>query len=248
MIDLPHAYPLLSPESCTSLCNRVFDLREHWFNMTPDCEAYALGSASYMALAADAYKKRVECMNPVLRRHFGELYGALFDALDPVLRDTHAGPLVWESGYGLPGFQILLVNDRLDDPRGNVSGPHWDWNFYNLPWDPPLPDEIDLTCFASFTLPLSLPRAGGGLHVWESLTSADVDEYAAERGLREWEAAEELTRDQSSVYQPYANGTLVVHSGHLVHQIAPWELQAGDARVTMQGHALYHGDRWQIYW
>ena len=120
--------------------------------------------------------------------------------------------------------------------------------FLTMPWEPALPEELELSRFASFTLPLSLPRAGGGLLVWESVTSVDVDEHAAARDLRQWEATEELTCERPAVHHAYATGTLVVHSGHVVHQIAPWELAAGDARVTLQGHALFHQDEWQVYW
>ena len=45
---------------------------------------------------------------------------------------------------------------------------------------------------------------------------------------------------------------LVLHSGHLVHQIAPTRgLEAGnpaDTRATLQGHAIRCGDTWSVYW
>lgn len=239
---------MLSSAECMSFCNRVFDLRAHWQRLDPACEAYALGAASYLALGGDAYRARAAALNPVLAGAFADLHAALFEVLGPALRAAHDGPVGSGPGFALPGFQILLVGDDLADPRGNVAGPHWDWNFLTMPWEPPLPAELELSRFASFTLPLSLPAAGGGLLVWESVTSVDVDEHAASRDLRQWEATDELTSERPAVHHAYAVGTLVVHSGHVVHQIAPWELAAGDARVTLQGHALFHQGMWQVYW
>jgi hypothetical protein len=40
-----------------------------------------------------------------------------------------------------------------------------------------------------------------------------------------------------------------VQHGHLVHRIAATpEIRPGDARITMQGHAIRVNDRFVLYW
>ena len=44
-------------------------------------------------------------------------------------------------------------------------------------------------------------------------------------------------------------GTLVVHSGHQLHQIAGTkDGRPGDARITLQAHALRVDGEWVMYW
>lgn len=47
----------------------------------------------------------------------------------------------------------------------------------------------------------------------------------------------------------YTEGVLMVHSGHMLHQIAPAvQMQARDRRITLPGHALLQRGIYQLYW
>ena len=248
MLTVPQDLALLSVDEAAAVCRRVFDWRPCWRRLSPASSGYVLGSPSYLGLEARAYRERASATNPAIRAGFGDLYARLWAAIEPSLRALRDAPLCIDNGHALPGFQIVLVEESTVDPRGTIGAPHWDWNFLYLDWDPPLAEEMDPSFFASFTLPLGLPASGSGLNVWPTLSSAEVDEYAAEHGLSEWDAVEALTRPVPPSYHAYSPGTLVVHSGQIVHGVAPWDFAAGDARVTMQGHALFHHGRWQVYW
>jgi hypothetical protein len=238
---------ILDADEAARVEARVITLRSEWTRVGERGSAFALGTASYWA--GDDYEERAARTNPRLRDAFGWLYERLVASLVPALRASRDSEVVFERRFGVPGFQILVVDDVAQDPRGLLGGAHWDWNFLNLDWEPALGDELELDGFASFTLPIVLPRAGSGLCVWETLTSAQVATYAQERELRQWDAIAELTRESAPpTFFPYAVGELVVHSGHLVHQVPPWTRAAGDVRITLQGHALHHDGRWRIYW
>jgi hypothetical protein len=239
--------PLLDVEETESVYRKILELTGTWTAVGEAGSSFTLGTASY--LAGDDYEDRAAQTNGTLRETFGWLYERLSSALFPVLGEVHEAPVAFEPKFGLPGFQIIVVGDEMQDPRGILGGAHWDWNFLSLAWEPPLGDAFELDAFASFTLPIVLPRAGSGLRVWETLTSAEVSAYADEKGLRQWDAIAELVKaGYEPSFHPYKTGELIVHSGHLVHQVPPWQCARGDERITLQGHALLHEGRWRIYW
>ena len=58
-----------------------------------------------------------------------------------------------------------------------------------------------------------------------------------------------IFNEREQRFHPYTEGSCALHSGHLVHQIGPIpETVAGDARITLQGHALRCGGVWRLYW
>ena len=93
---------------------------------------------------------------------------------------------------------------------------------------------------------VQLPRAGGsGLLIYAEKFDPDelpeglnVTSFSTRRGSFE------------KALHPYAVGSGVIHSGHMVHQIANTSFAAGDARVTIQGHGAYSpsAGAWLIYW
>ena len=47
----------------------------------------------------------------------------------------------------------------------------------------------------------------------------------------------------------YTEGVLMLHSGHLLHQIAPaTNMQPSDRRITLQGHAVPRDGVYQVHW
>lgn len=244
----PRVIPVLTSAEAAATASRVFDLRRNWTQIQPDYEAYVLGTASYLALPFPEYQAQAAVSNALLRASLPELYERVFAELGPALAAVRNGPLLIEDGRALPGFQILLVDRTLRDPRGPFGSAHWDWNFLHLEWHSDLPADLTQLPVASFTLPILLPAAGGGLLFWEDLTSAEVNAFALERKVKLWNAVPFLTKDRSPSYQAYTPGQLVLHSGSLIHQVAPWQWRAGDVRITLQGHGLFFGGKWHIYW
>ena len=46
----------------------------------------------------------------------------------------------------------------------------------------------------------------------------------------------------------YEPGSIVVHDGHVLHQIEAWPAGEGVCRITMQGHGIFLAGKWHIYW
>ena len=46
----------------------------------------------------------------------------------------------------------------------------------------------------------------------------------------------------------YEPGSIVIHDGHVLHQIEAWPADEGVCRITMQGHGIFLAGKWHIYW
>jgi hypothetical protein len=109
----------------------------------------------------------------------------------------------------------------------------------------PEEDDPQLSRSISFTLPLKLPRAGGGLTVWD----LEYEEFLDARRRGYVETIAEIQRFKKSEHVPYRIGEMVVHSGHRLHQIAPVEsVDDDDERMTLQGHGVPCASGWVLYW
>jgi hypothetical protein len=109
----------------------------------------------------------------------------------------------------------------------------------------PAGENIDFSRTISFTLPIKLPKRGGGLNVWDVNYQEFVN--AGDRGLIN--QVEEMQSLSLQTFYPYQVGNLVIHGGHSLHQIAPVDrVYPTDERIALQGHGIYIGDRWYLYW
>jgi hypothetical protein len=215
---------------------RLDGLREAWTSRMEGVLFATLGAASYLD-AWPSYRELAHARNPLLRAHFGELLERLRGELERLLDD----PVRFAEPFALPGFHLWGMPGI---PRPGDASLHFDLQYERLPW----PDEAR-PGFAkplSFTLPLRLPAAGGGLTHWD-LSKGRVDAFYARTGLDV--SIDELSRLTSERFAAYQPGELVVHSGHLLHRIAGVDtLAPDDRRVTLQGHGLFFQGAWHLYW
>jgi hypothetical protein len=101
---------------------------------------------------------------------------------------------------------------------------------------------VDLGRQVSATLPISLPRKGAGLRIW-NVDKRRIDAMRPEARQR-WMA--ENRRCETHAYAP---GRIALHSGYLLHQMAPMPgMAAQDERITLQAHAAPGADGWLLYW
>lgn len=235
------AVDTLTPRQCDEVCATVHLLKSFWSQVSPPADFYTLGVASYIEFcnpsgAHAEYYDKARRYNPVLREYFG----GLLENVRGTLERQFGEPVRYMDEFAIPGFHIWLT-DAI--PTRASASVHFDLQYQSLNW--PSPGEVEYDKPVSFTLPVKLPKRGGGINVWDvsygEITSlseravpVDVDRMRGERTQFQYE---------------YALGRLVMHSGHFLHQIAPVpEVQPGDERITLQGHALRCGGEWRVYW
>jgi hypothetical protein len=225
---------LLGDAACDSVVTEVLAQRARWIRRG-SAEFYTLGAASYLD-DADAYAAHTAELNPLLAARFAPLYANLRERLAAAL----GAPVVQANGKALPGFHVWGVPGIPTGPHASL---HFDLQYDKLTWtDGPGAGEGSL----SFTLPLRLPRRGGGLSLWET-TYERVQAFYARTGFAG--TLEDLLPLITERVEPYACGELIVHSGHQLHRIAPVpEVEPDDLRITLQGHARKSGGVWFLYW
>lgn len=224
---------LLTKEETKEVYQTVHELKENWIQRHPILPFYTLGLASYIDVPQDkqGYYKGAKHHNSILRDRFGWLYERLTDILAEYLQ----APITYPENLALPGFHIFLSHPAFIHP---VSSIHFDKS-YMFHWQPS--KEVDFNNPISFTLTINLPKHGGGLYVWDM-------QYEEAKGLSNLEL-EKLANQRNKSFHLYKVGSLVLHSGHAVHQIAPAiNLQPEDERITLQGHGVRYQNCWQIHW
>jgi hypothetical protein len=232
---------ILTPEQCEEICSTVHLLRSFWTQVHESSLFFTLGVASYIEScrpgdAAARYREKALQSNPLLREYFG----GIMEYLRGTLQRQVGEPVAFEEEFGRPGFHIWLDDAIPTQPTASI---HFDLQYQRLGW--PAADGADYERPISFTLPLRLPAGGGGMNVW-NLHYREVEELSA-RGVPV--NTNELREGREQTHYAYRLGHLVIHSGHFLHQIAPVEqVEPGEERITLQGHALRCGDRWLLYW
>jgi hypothetical protein len=231
----------LTPRQCAEVGATVHLLKSFWSQVNPPSNFYTLGVASYIEFcgkenAQVEYYDKARRYNPLLKEYFS----GLLENVRGTLERKFGEPVRYLEDFGIPGFHIWLTDAIPTRPSASV---HFDLQYLRLNW--PAHGEVEYDKPVSFTLPIKLPKSGGGVNVWDvcygEITSlaeqgvaVDVDEMRGQRTQFQYE---------------YSPGRLVMHSGHFLHQIAPVpEVEPGDERITLQGHALRCGGEWQVYW
>lgn len=234
--ELIQNFELLDAPTCAAITQKIHELRAHWVHRHPSAPFYTLGAAAYLdgdKQGAKHYQSEIKRTRGLMLAHFGPLYETLLQ----VLRTALEAECEYHPNYGLPGFHIYQAHPIFEQRMGTV---HIDRQFddtggLGL-------NDVDLQRQYSMTLALRLPQSGGGLKVWPVNGLALIGADSARR-------SSVLDSKPKAVYHPYKVGTLALHSGALIHQIAPIkQLQPDDERLTLQAHAVWADGRWLVYW
>jgi hypothetical protein len=235
-------FTLFSAEECSQIRNLIHELRPLWITRPLQFEHggkifkeefYTLGAASYCDAweSPRPYLQAARKANAELRRYFGWIYPRLADAVQQV-----TGRLaVYDDELALPGFHIFLASAVFELP---VAPIHFDFHPRLLNWDG---KDASLRDTISYTGSISLPKGGAGLNVWD-LTSCEVEDLG-------YEEIRTLAEQRKKTFVPYIVGNAFVHSGEIVHQIAPWQsVSTGDERITLQGQGIRVRDEYLLFW
>lgn len=225
---------VLSAEECAAVREVVHRLREHWVQRHPALPFYTLGAASYMDAAEDkaGYYRKARQYNPVLRESLEWLYARVAGVLSQRL----GAEVTYRESAALPGFHIFLGHPGFTQAMASV---HRDLQYRLLDWAPE--EEPDFTLPLSFTLAMTLPAHGGGMHLWD-VFHEEIDSLPQPQ-------VTQLIRSRPMHFHAYTPGKVLLASGHRVHRIAHREpMRPGDERLTLQGHGVRCRGVWHLYW
>lgn len=186
----PRAIQIADEALCAAACREIYAQRPRWtarrFNGKPPF--YTLGNAAYADLdfakmPLDEYLAGAGSV----WAWAGAAVTELFERVRAALEDCVAAPVTFARTVPEPGFHIFIgaAIPRTDCARraDDCASSHFDLQYRYVPWERWYANA-DVTSTISFTLPVKLPAAGGGLTIWEELWFERVREEI-ERGTFE---------------------------------------------------------------
>jgi hypothetical protein len=208
-------YPLLTDAECAKYAAQVKELSDYYL----DRGGFStLGAAVYRDDPL-LYPTLAKLLNPFIARHFLPLLQKQIQFFSEHLNREP----VWFDKVAFPGFHVF--DYQANELQGFI---HTDTPEQNIDWPIPYAEPF------SYTLPLELPKLGGGLNLWPD---SGITEHTHPDGQGE------------PLYFPYSIGTLYLHSGSIPHQIANTvSITHEDYRITVQGHGVLLGeDRFTLF-
>ena len=222
-------------------------------NQENPVDFYTLGAATYIdgITSIEEYYRYTKEQNPVFAQYFGGLYRELMVAFDKVIGKC----ALWDY-LAYPGFHVFSAKPNeppkmatkmyMEQPSATI---HLDLQHekHEFLFDNSF-KEIDYENVLSFTLPLVVPKNGGGLNTWEeeSMKQYEIDnEYT--KHMKELDYSQWGDYGEPTVV-PYTAGKMFWFTGKLVHQIAPgFNLDFNDKRISLQGHGVKCDGNWILY-
>ena len=192
-------------------------------------------------------------MNPVLIRSFSWLYELVIEEFSKILGKLE---VVRELGY--PGFHIFghkpgqrshpACVEAFQSPSASLHFDH-QYEEHGAYWE--LFDDVNLKETLSFTLPVELPKNGGGLWIWgtQDVNNSDensifkkyMDSFDPRYDKAFWQnktspplSEYDPIYDDKPIVLPYKVGKAYYHIGPVWHQIMPgYQLSDTDRRITL---------------
>ena len=261
---------ILDDSQSKRVVESVDELEKIWVRREPTpIDFFTIGACTYQDGVADInnYHRHKELVNPLLMSHFDWLYSAVIEKLSKIIGSIE---VVNELGY--PGFHVFghkpdqvshpICTEAFQKPSASLHFDH-QYEEHTDYWDKF--DDVDLKETFSFTLPVELPKNGGGLWIWGNQNVNNLDEdslfkkymdYFDPRYDRDFwhnKTSPSLSEydpiyDDKPVVLPYKIGRAQYHIGPVWHQIMPgYELSATDRRISLQGHGVKCDGIWRFY-
>ena len=269
---------VLDDRQSAKVVDFVDDLEQIWVRREEEpIDFFTIGACTYQegVKSLKNYHNHRELVNPILRYRFNWLYDLVIKNFSKVF-----GPMKVEDKLGHPGFHIFgpklgqkahpFCLEVFQTPSASLHFDHQYEEHYDY-WN--LFDDVDLNNTLSFTLPVELPKNGGGLWIWNcdknSLSEYNFQDsngkdlkfrsYMKDLDPRYIEAfwqnktSPPLSQNDpiysnKPIVLPYKVGRASYHVGPIWHQIMPaYELSDTDRRITLQGHGVKCDGVWRLY-
>jgi hypothetical protein len=231
----PRTVPLLDAEECARIREGLTKLRRYWTPRHPEIPSFTLGAAAYLDIPDHGHARYLSTTTRT-RRVMLRDFGWLYERLVAKITEETGTPARLTQIHAPPGFHIFQMHERLIEL---VPKLHFDLQHEDLDWvdDPNDDPKRRIT----FTVPIEVPRAGAGVYVWPIRREDTLGKTKAE--------LEKLHADTPPTFHEYHEGSLLLHDGNRLHQIAADRpMEDHESRVTFQGHGVLSEGDWQLYW
>jgi hypothetical protein len=219
----------------------VLRLRPKWIarGTTGVTEFYSLGTACYLDFCCSENPEADYLKGaPVANRPLARAFSAMYERIRAAIEEHLGEPVRYTDRFALPGFHIFLGQAIA---RAAGAPVHFDQQYQYLPWR----RRLDPLPPISFTMPVALPRVGGGLDTW-NVTPEDVTRLV-QMGLEP--DLDKIKERKFRTFHPYSLGSLALHSGLLLHRIGGVsKIRDDDERITLQGHGVRVDGTWVLHW
>jgi hypothetical protein len=257
----PMIIDIAEPDLCAAACREIYAQRPLWqaWRLNGQPTFYTLGAASYLDLGY-ALRSIDDYLSTAgfLWQWAGEAVQTIVERVRCGLEHCLGAKVEFPSVLPPPGFHIFIgAAIPKTDCALNVSdcvSTHFDIQYNHIPWNRWY-TEVDFKKAISLTLALKLPAAGAGLTYWESITLESVNASLAGQGFADiYQGYQKLNipsvaNATPSSTIPYHLGSMVVHSSHVLHQMAGVTgISVSDERITFQGHGVLADGAWRFFW
>ena len=261
---------VLDHEQSNKVVEFIDKLEKIWVRREQEpIDFFTIGACTYQdgVQSIEKYHAHREMINPVLLHHFKWLYDIVIDKFSELI-----GPIQVVNELGYPGFHIFghkpgqishpICTEAFQKPSASLHFDH-QYEEHTDYWDKF--DDVDLKETVSFTLPVELPKNGGGLWIWGTQDVNDLDENAMfkkymdlfdpryDRAFWQNKTSPALSEydpiyDDKPIVLPYEVGKAHYHIGPVWHQIMPgYKLSDVDRRISLQGHGVKCDGIWRFY-
>jgi hypothetical protein len=212
---------------------------------------HTFGAASYLDIKNRISAKYYKCNAGTLTSYLAlagrhnpslvSLFSGLYTYIEDFFSQRFNVNCNIHSLTAVPGFH--LYENHFDFARQSSHIPHFDGQYQGiLPLFPHTMNSLTLLKNTiSFTIPVSLPSCQGGMRIWDyhykDIASNDKCDTVAKLS------------SMKPNYIKYKIGSIVYHSGNLLHQILAWSALPDDPmRITLQGHGILFEGTLYLYW
>ena len=261
---------VLDDEQSKKVVEFVDNLEKIWVRREPDpIDFFTIGACTYQDGVADIkhYHRYKELVNPILMDDFSWLYRVVVEKFSKII-----GPIELVNELGYPGFHVFghkpncashpICTEAFQKPSASLHFDH-QYEEHTDYWDKF--DDVDLKETFSFTLPVELPKNGGGLWIWGNQNVNKLDESSVFKRYMDYfdprydrdfwhnKTSPALSEydpiyDDKPIVLPYKVGRAHYHLGPVWHQIMPgYKLSDTDRRISLQGHGVKCDGVWRFY-
>ncbi len=229
-------YDFADDSAIATIDTAIFAMRDDWIERpVPRGNGivfHTIGGATYLDKNLIYHEYR-EKYAQKMRINFAGLYADICSWLEKLTNyPTQIADFLCPPGFHIYKGHPLVPPSILTGGNIHLDLPHLNHQFSH-----------EILDTISFTMPIRLPKFGGGCYYW--LKYPENFKYGSAVNLSDTDTRTWF--DKNKIFYPYEIGKMVLHNGQTYHQLANAnQSDFDDWRITLQGHGVLLSDK-RIY-